>query len=370
MSTQVWKDPPRYQKLKQLLLTEVKSLEPGSKLGSVKGMMDRYKVSQVTVDKALASLKEEGVVESRIGMGTYVAYNHEKRLGKQHRSIDLLVCGNRKMIEESGFHHDLISKMGTLLGESRRWLRVTVLPRDMNQHDMTAEVEKLEINAAIVLYMNNPVLSDFFAARKIPCLLLVPYWPVNMPNSFVVDNRRIAKCWVEHLSKLGHRRIAYLHGVVEDQYNRDMSERLQMFYEEMARAGILVDPDLVVYGGFSREEGYEGARKLLSNGSDFTAVIINDHAAGGVYQAFQEAGLSIGSDVSIIGTDDLSWAAHMHPPMTTVRISRTRLANMALEKLDEIISGEMAEFSCEMIPVSMIERESAGPVSGIVKEQD
>lgn len=352
---------PRHQVLKEKLLSEIASLGPGAKLYTVKSMMKRYSVSQATVDRALRGLKEDGLIESRVGIGTYVS--HAQKQDRALVCVDLFVFGTQKMIDNPGFHHDLISGLGRELGQEGRSLRTSIFPRSTDLASVTETVDKLSPDAVVAMYVNDPGVGSMLAGRRIPYVQLVPYWPVDLPNSFVLDNRQIASDWVRHLTGHGHSRIAYLHGVLEKEYNRDMNERLQFFYEEMARAGVVPDPDILIYGGFSREEGYDGAKRLLATGKPFTAVVVNDHAAAGVYDAFREAGIEIGKDISVVGTDDLSWAAHMHPALTTVRISRAELAHRAVVELEKIIEGRSSGFEKQYIPSKLIERDSVNAIA-------
>ena len=99
-----------------------------------------------------------------------------------------------------------------------------------------------------------------------------------------------------------------------------------------------------------------------THSKEFTAMIINDHSASGVYDALKEAGLEVGKDISVIGCDDLSWASHMHPPLTTVRIPRSRLAKRAVEILENLIARNEHVFDSVTMPVQLMIRESTGDV--------
>ncbi len=351
---------PKYQVLKESLLGEIRSMAPGARLESVKGIMQRFSVSQATVDKAMGELKRDGLVESRVGNGHFVAEAPGEDIGAELGTVDLIAFGSRQMIENPGFHSDLIAELSHVLGAEGRSLRTTVVSRTASRAELIHHIEQLDPQAVLTMDMTDREIPEILVRRGIPYVLITPYWPADLANSFRVDNRSVARLWVNHLSELGHSKIAYLHGIVEGEYNRDMSERLQFLYEAANRAGLVVDPDLLLYGGFSREEGYKATRDLLDRNKEFTAMIINDHIAAGVYDALRESGRSIPDDVSVIGTDDLNWASHMAPPLTTVRISRNRLATMAVSKLEEAMATGNHQFAPVEIPVGLIERKSTG----------
>ena len=350
----------RYQELKEALLEEILPKDPGAKLGSIKQIMDHYNVSQATVDKAVQSLKEEGFVESRIGMGLFVAERSLEQAPQDLSRVDLLFFGTDVMFRNEGFHKDLITELGRFLGDDGGWLRLSTISRTASRKEMVDKIDELSPKAVLTMYVTDREIPEILSRRQIPCLHLMPYWPSDCPNSFYVDNRQSIRMSLDCLINAGHKDIAFFHGKEGDLYNRDMAERLQFFYEEMARSRIIADPDLVVESGFEKQHAYEATNRLLSRNKKFTAVIINDHQAGGVYQALLDHGLVIGKDVSVVGTDDLSWAAQMHPALTTIRISRMQLARLAVTELEKMIEGKSEGFSRIDIPSKLIERESVG----------
>ena len=168
---------------------------------------------------------------------------------------------------------------------------------------------------------------------------------------------------ISHLCDLGHRRLAYLHGIDDavQHYVRDLNQRRLFYYEELARRALPADPDLVLYGGWSRQDGHRATLELLKRAKPFSAILADDHIVGGVYQALQEADLGIGREVSVVGHGDLIWSAQLHPPLTTIRVSRRRLAERVVGRLQELMDAPGASFPAEEIPVELTVRESTGP---------
>lgn len=206
----------------------------------------------------------------------------------------------------------------------------------------------------------NQETFDIIRRRKRPFVMITPNCPTELPNSILIDNRSVVRNWIDHLTNLGHRKIAYLHSAIEEHYQRDAYQRLQFYYEELGRRGIAPDPDIVICAGFTREDGYKAAKKLLKTGREFTAIICGDGNASGVYQSLQEKEIIIGKDISVIGVDDSSWTAHMHPPLTTVRIPRRRLAELAVSKLEELIQNSENIFEKIYMKTNLVVRQSTG----------
>src|SRR3546814_19222048 len=89
------------------------------------------------------------------------------------------------------------------------------------------------------------------------------------------------------------------------------------FLEEMSARDIPTTAPIL--GDWTADFGYYTGRELLSV-RDFTAIFSsNDQMALGLLHAVREEGLDVPGDISIVGFDDISEAAHFSPPLTTVR---------------------------------------------------
>jgi LacI family transcriptional regulator len=94
----------------------------------------------------------------------------------------------------------------------------------------------------------------------------------------------------------------------------------------------------------------------------------NDVSAMGVYQAAREIGLRIPEDLSVVGFDNLSGAACLNPPLTTIDQSIEKMGTMAMELIIKLVRGEsfpinIAEDShLYKIPTQLVIRASCAPV--------
>jgi LacI family transcriptional regulator len=122
---------------------------------------------------------------------------------------------------------------------------------------------------------------------------------------------------MDHLIGLGHRRIAMIHGVGRSAL---ASDRLTAYKQGLEQSGIAYDEGYVIQCGYTLDDGYHAAEKLLSLHPAPTAIIgINDLMAFGALQAAHQRGLRVPEDVSIAGFDDLPMSSLLSPPLTTGR---------------------------------------------------
>lgn len=350
---------PKHLRVYEELARRVRGMRPGEKLPPVRQLMGDYGVSQVTVDRAISALRDDGLVRSEVGKGCFVTRPHDEvEAGQLPAQVEVIFFTLVDKPEDRSFHRDLLDRLSRQLGERHAGLRLRALRPDASAGELEALLDRDRPAATIVINLFNPDVAKVLRERLIPHVLLFPNWPSDLSNSLYIDNHSLVQHWVEHLAGLGHRRIAHLHGVSKDVYYRDMDQRKNLLMMELGRNGLYVDPALSVCGGFTREEGYAAASRLLDQNPDVTAIIINDSVAGGVYRAIAERGLEIGRDISVIGTDDLDWAAHLEPALTTTRISRDGLAKSALQILESAIADPKADLEPQFVQADLVVRGS------------
>ncbi|WP_431907773.1 LacI family DNA-binding transcriptional regulator [Nonomuraea jabiensis] len=154
----------------------------------------------------------------------------------------------------------------------------------------------------------------------------------DVPTTVVeYDNEAGAYAMTGHLLSRGHRRIVYLGAATADDQYTTKIDRVAGFRRAHEDHGVPCDPDLVLPAGFSRDGGYEGTRRLLAAGTEFTAIFAGtDMVAVGVLAALREAGLRVPEDVSVAGYDDIPLAADLVPGLTTVHIPTEELGRTAV----------------------------------------
>jgi DNA-binding LacI/PurR family transcriptional regulator len=149
-----------------------------------------------------------------------------------------------------------------------------------------------------------------------------------------IDFRLAGELATRHLLECGHRRIAT---IVEEPVQWT---RRQGFESALAEAGITAPPEYICQGDSSFESGYQAALALLALPCPPTAIFAgNDWMALGAIEAISSQGLSAPGDLAVVGVDDISQAAHAHPPLTTISIPKIELARTATEMLLRHIQG-------------------------------
>ena len=179
--------------------------------------------------------------------------------------------------------------------------------------------------------------------------------------SVVGDDRNGVRLAVEHLVSLGHRRIAHLAGPQELSTGH---LRMEGYIESMRAAGIEPDPELVLVSeAFVESEGERLCNELLNRRVEVTAIVAgNDLMALGCYDAFVARGIECPAQISVVGFNDMPFAAWFNPPLTTVRLPHyeigLRAAELLLERLRDP-AVEPAQVTLE--PEFMVRGSTAAP---------
>lgn len=138
-------------------------------------------------------------------------------------------------------------------------------------------------------------------------------------SSVSIDDHLTAYLAVKKLIELGHRRIAVLAPSLND---RSISElRYKGYCAALKEQGIELDPALIAETGgcFEMPETYEGMRRILQQGIDFTAVFaFSDTTAIAAMKALEECGRRVPEDCSVIAIDGIAVSEYISPTLTTM----------------------------------------------------
>ena len=148
-------------------------------------------------------------------------------------------------------------------------------------------------------------------------------------------------------------------------YSSDSTDRWKAILHVAQELGIVVRPELTIHleGDLSTPEvAYPATKAFLCNRNmPFSALFaFNDNSALGAISAFQEAGMHVPNDISVVGFDDIKMAPYSNPPLTTVRQPLLKMGEIAARSvLNQIKNGEdyVAEI---LIEPEFVVRKSTG----------
>src|ERR1019366_8158489 len=177
------------------------------------------------------------------------------------------------------------------------------------------------------------------------------------------DNRQGVKDAVRHLIAHGHRKIAFVGMMHQD----DIQERHAAYVEALIEAGIEPDPTLVFSTPDNEEEfGLRAGQAMLADGLRSTAVMVaTDLNAIGVMSALTAAGLELPRDQAVIGFDDVDAATFVKPALSSIRQDFGLLGRLAAQLLLDKLAGLDVPDGQHEAPTLFVPRESCGCSSEI-----
>lgn len=195
--------------------------------------------------------------------------------------------------------------------------------------------------------------------RQVPTVVIdrcVRDWEVDTVRG---DSLGGARALVDHLVRLGHRRIAVISGPPGTSTAQD---RVAGYCLALAGAGLPLDPALVKRGEFRSTSGERLTRQLLAVVPRPTAIFAANNAiAVGVLGALQQAGLGVPHDVALVSFDDLPDTSRLFPFLTVIVQPAydigSHAAQLLLERLEA--GADLPPRHVEL-PTQLIIRRSCG----------
>jgi LacI family transcriptional regulator len=209
--------------------------------------------------------------------------------------------------------------------------------------------------------IDTPIVRE----PPLPTVAVAGHRPFASVTNIVLDHKAAAFSALRHLLENGHREFAFMKGPV---ISSDTESRWQSIVEASRELGIRIHPDRVVELNESQacaarapEYAYPFAKELLSRNRAFTALFaFNDNSAIAAISAFQDAGLRVPENVSVIGFDDIPLASYSNPTLTTVRQPLQKMGEIAARTLLDRIENR-SEYAAEIaIETELIVRQSTG----------
>lgn len=305
----------------------------------------------------LVSETTRAAVERTLEMLEYIP-NHAARSlhSSTSKAVGLVVPTMRNAV-----FVPTIEAIERTLGESGYALLISCSNRD-------SERELTQVRGLIERGVDGMILSGSARHSKvIPLLgrLGIPFvchdhvGPLPDYAAVALDNAGAMHLAIDHLVKLGHRRIALLTGPPHE--TPPVAERLDSAKARLASHGIVVAKNRIeILKSFDAAVARQGARRLIGLAPRPTAIACTgDVPALAAIAECRAAGLTIPDDISIFGCGDLALAQFAEPALTTIRLRYGEMGARAAEILLSLIAGEDKRDGI-ILPVELVAGETVG----------
>ncbi|GAB1483189.1 LacI family DNA-binding transcriptional regulator [Treponema sp.] len=177
----------------------------------------------------------------------------------------------------------------------------------------------------------------------------------RIPNVLCNDAGGAFKA-TEHLLRLGHTRILFINAPA---YISSARERQEGYLDAIKQNGFEADPSLIRVCEPNMESVYNEMKSIMLEKLYFTAIFTyNDLMMLGVIRLFQEAGVSVPDDYSLVGFDDIDFVSLLKPSLTTVCIDKYGMGAKSAEVLLSLIQGRKLQSEMLVMPTKLMVRGS------------
>ena len=186
---------------------------------------------------------------------------------------------------------------------------------------------------------HDPKLYRLVADQEVPYINTYVYKPEQRHACVGFDNRLAGRKLANHLIDLGHRTIGMIGGI---SYHNDRArERILGVREALLENGLELPGRLLTEKPYDIASGREALRYMLAAAQPPTAIVCgSDVLAFGALAECQAIGLRVPDQLSIVGFDNLEFAAHLTPPLTTIEVPAEKMGERAADFLIRQLAGD------------------------------
>ncbi|HEU5138473.1 MAG TPA: LacI family DNA-binding transcriptional regulator [Bacillales bacterium] len=198
------------------------------------------------------------------------------------------------------------------------------------------------------------------AAREgFPIVVLDRYIDHELIINISIDNVHGGFLATEYLIKQGHKDIAFISGPMDA---IDNQRRLEGFRKALRQYDLSEHKRWNIIGNFTQSGGYEATKMMIMQGRLPTAVFFaNDEMAIGGLKAFNERGIRVPEEISIIGFDDMLLSSYVNPALTTVRQPEYEAGSLAAHLIFQVLDGQKPDHYYQF-DTELVIRESIKPL--------
>jgi DNA-binding LacI/PurR family transcriptional regulator len=364
---------PKHRQISRQLLTEIAAgkYAPSGRLPSEAQLVERFKVSRPTVGRALRDLQDQGLIERRVGSGSFVRRpDSGASAGGAQRQLGLLIpgLGTTEIFEVicgelAGLAR--VHEYGLLWGSGAR-----ARPQEGTSVEEAEALCEQFISRGVGGVFFTPVefsarmkevnlrLAERLRQAGIAVVLLdrdLGDFPARSEFDLVgIDNFAGGYRLAEHLLKLGCREFAF---ATRPLAAPTVNARIAGAREAILDHGLAIPADFVRVG----EPDEPGFVRGLAGGRRVDAVLCaSDHVAAMLLRSAEKAGVRVPRDLRIVGFDDVKYATLLSVPLTTMHQPCREIAVIAFRAMMDRIADPLIPPRSLALSPRLVVRESCG----------
>jgi LacI family transcriptional regulator len=341
------------------LLVADRVLQPGDRLPPLRELAGRLGVHVNTLRAAYAQLEDQGLLQTRHGVGTTVTDVEAGQLAAVSlrggsNSLGVLIAAYEP------FYLPLLRAVEDAVAE-RGTLVVTAVGHDSPAHadHVLRQLVSRGVDGLIAVSLGELPGTKHASEDQLPPIVYVDL-PTRSGHVIVFDTEAAGEAATQHLLAEGRRRIALL--AVPD-VNANLVG-LRAGYERALNTEGRQPPWLVPVGGFTADHARAGVAALFEGSEHPDAVITASatHALVVLAEA-RTRGITIPAELAVVGYGDTQSAQLAQPPLSMIELPSRDAGALAAQLLQDLIAGHRLRPRRRVLPTRLIVRDSCGPHS-------
>lgn len=313
------------------------------------------RISNVTRNKVLKAIKELNYHPSRSAKGLVT---------KTTGNIGFVLTEDHFLRTEPFYTKIFLGTEFVTRGNDYYVLLATI-KRDFEENDpLPRFILEKNVDGIIIAGKVPSLFLSQLSKYKIPLVFVDFYPPHGDYNVVLIDNIKGGYLATKHLIELGHKNIAFVGG---DITHPSITDRLIGYKQALESSDIPINQNFIITDEDypARSNGYNAARRLLTNYKNITAIFAcNDAMALGIMQYCSENDIKIPDDISIVGFDDVESDISITPQLTTIRVPKTELGIEAMNLMVNLLKEkENLQTKKILVPVELIVRNSTKKIT-------
>lgn len=237
-------------------------------------------------------------------------------------------------------------------------LKITNVARGNLLHQMIKTINEEKDDG--IIFLGTEFLCDeldFFKNFKAPVVVLDNEMNHCNVDAVLMNNENAVYMAMKHLKSMGHKEI----GLISSRFQSgNCNARKNGFHLALSELNLVSKKEFIYTATAKMAEAVEEIDNCIKNAKEFPTAFFaeNDILALGALNAFKRAGFRIPEDISIIGMDDLSYGLVCEPKLTTIKIHKKTMGQIAVSRLGELMEGEVVAPTKILLGCELIIRES------------
>lgn len=270
---------------------------------------------------------------------------------RKHETVALVVSGDDLHLCDDPFFAEVILGINTVLGETDLEMMLLLGATSKARERLRRRLKSGQLDGVMLLALQGAdPLCQLVKQSGAPTVYGGRALSGDPPYFVDADNRGGAREAVEHLISSGRKRI----GIITGPMAKEVSHaRLNGCLDAMNG-----EQPLIEHSDFLETGGAQAMERLLEADPEIDAVFAHsDSMAAGALRILRNHGRRVPEEVAVVGFDDLPWARHTAPPLTTVHQPIRALGAEMARMLIALLRGDKP--SSLILPTRLVVRGSA-----------